>query len=375
MGARTALLPLRRERNSVVKSRRLETAIVVCSALILLLLSYERQAAQQRGPASLFSTYDSGPNGYRALLTVLRQAGVDVSQFDRRLAVLAPETKTLVLSGYENDPSPNPLNQRDVETLRRFVAGGGRLVVLDSKFAGNKDATPGIGSSVAATQNDATALVDNRFTSGVARVAAPIEAVFPFSEREGVPLLANASGVVAVAYAFGKGEVVAVTAPALFGNAYLRRAGNLAFAYDVVSGHGPAAFDEYVHGYDDDLSFWAALPQSVHVASFVVAAIVLLAIVGASVPFAPPVPLEPPDERDSSAFVDAMAALMRRAQARRAAVAAFAQNARRLYRRSEDERVREFAAEIERLAGAAAVSDQSLLRAAELDYRLRRAPS
>jgi hypothetical protein len=70
-----------------------------------------------------------------------------------------------------------------------------------------------------------------------------------------------------------------------------------------------------------------------------------------------------------------MAALMQRAHAKRAALAAFAQNARRLYRRTEDERIREAAAEIERLAGAATVSDASLLRAAELDYGLRRMPS
>ena len=70
-----------------------------------------------------------------------------------------------------------------------------------------------------------------------------------------------------------------------------------------------------MHGYDDDATLWQVLPQSVRLAAWIVAAIIGLALIGANVPFAPPVPAEPPDERDSSAFVNAMAALLRRAHA------------------------------------------------------------
>jgi hypothetical protein len=359
-----------------VRTRPIETAIAVAAVLVLLLLGYERDAVQRRTPASVFSTYDSGPNGYRALLTVLRQAGADVTQFDRPLRELQPQTQTLVLSDYTADSSKNPLNPvGDRSALDRFVRNGGRLVVLYSALGGSSEPLlpGGVGSQVAATEGWAVSLAENRFTAGAQRLSGPIDAVFPYDERYGEPLFGNDSGIVALGYAHGKGEVIAVSAPALFGNAYLRRAGNLAFAYNLIAGHGPAAFDEYVHGYNDDVSFWAVLPQSVRDAFFVVVAILLLAVAGASVPFAPPIPAEPPDERDSSAFLDAMAALMRRAQARRSVLAAFAQNARRLYRRNEDERVREAAAEIEGLASGERVTDESLVRAAVLDYRLGRA--
>jgi hypothetical protein len=378
MGARSRCVPIDCERDRSVRARRLETAIVIAAALALILLGYERNAAQRPVPPSVFSTYDSGPNGYRALFTVLRQAGADVAQFDRPLALLGPQTGTLVISDYTADASSNLLNpKKDGIALDRFVRNGGRLVVLYSATAGtNEPLVPGgLGRQIATSERQAVSLADDRFTVGADRVSGPIDAVFPYSERYGEPLFANDSGIVALGYAHGKGEVIAITTPALFGNAYLRRAGNLAFAYNVITGHGPAAFDEYVHGYDDNLSLWAALPQPVHDAAFIVAGILLLAVAGASVPFAPPIPAEPADERDSSAFLDAMAALMRRARARRVAVAAFAQNARRLYRRSEDERVREAAAEIEGLAAGDDVSDEALLRAAVLDHRLRRASS
>ena len=74
------------------------------------------------------------------------------------------------------------------------------------------------------------------------------------------------------------------------------------------------SFDEYVHGYDEGVTFWNALPAAVHTAVYLTIAIVVLALVGANVPFVPAIPLEPPDERDSSGYIDAMAALMRRAR-------------------------------------------------------------
>ncbi len=355
-----------------MRARRLEIVILAVAALILLVLGFERKAAESASPPSVFSTYDRGPNGYAALFTVLRQAGVEVTRFERRLSQLQPEVRTLVIAEDAFDPSA--LGKGDAAVLRQFVRNGGRLVVLSSVFAGKRDAIPAVARSIQASQRMAIPVVANRFTGSVNRITAPIDAVLPFTERQGEPLLGNEAGIVAIGYAYGNGEVVAITAPALFGNAYLNDAGNLAFAYNVIAGHGPAAFDEYVHGYDEDAGFWAALPAPVHVAVFMAIGILLLTIAGANVPFAPPVSLEPPAERDSSAFLDAMADLMRRARARRAVVSAFAQNARRLYRRSENERVRENAAEVERLASASDVSDESLLRAAVLDYRLRAEP-
>jgi hypothetical protein len=352
-----------------MRARRLEIAILAAAALILLVLGFERNAAESASPPSVFSTYDRGRNGYGALFTVLRQTGVEVSRFERRLSQLQPEVRTLVIA--EDAADPSAFGKGDATVLRQFVRNGGRLVALSSSFAGNRDAIPGVARSIEASQRMAVPVVVNRFTGGVSRVAAPIDAVFPFTERQGEPLLGNEAGIVAVGYAYGRGEVLAITAPALLGNAYVNDAGNLAFAYNVIAGHGPAAFDEYVHGYDEDAGFWAALPAPVRAAGFIVIALLLLTIAGANVPFAPPVPLEPYAQRDSSAFLYAMADLMRRSKAQRAVVSAFAQNARRLFRRSENERVRENAAEVERLASASIVGDESLLRAAVLDYRLR----
>lgn len=294
---------------------RLDAVIVAAAALVLVALAYANSTAP-RQPVSVFSTFDTGANGYRALYEVLRNAGVRVSRFERVVAVLDPSVKTLVVTGYEDDPSRKPLNEHDAAAIRRFVEGGGRLVAIDTEFAGKNDITPGVGTTQTVSGIAAISLAHNAYTAGVSQVLGPIGSIFPFSSKRGIPLLANTTGSVAISYRYGRGEVVAITAPQLFGNRRLRDADNLRFAYNAIANHGPAAFDEYVHGYDDGLTMWGALPLAVRAAFWIVVAIVVLALIGANVRFAPPYLPNIRDERDTSSYISALAELMRRSRAR-----------------------------------------------------------
>src|SRR5580700_581360 len=294
---------------------RPDIIILVVSALLIVLLAYERSTIE-KPHVSVYSTYDTGRNGYRALYEVLRAAGQPVRRFERDLATLDPSVKTLIVTGYEDDPSAKPLDEHDASQLRSFVQNGGRLVAIDTGFAGKDDVTPDVGTTLRAGGNAAIALARNTYTAGVARVSGSIGWIFPFKEPRGIPLLANDRGIVAVAYRLGRGEVIAVTAPALFGNAQLRNADNLRFAYNAIAGHGEAAFDEYVHGYNNGLTMWAALPGPVHAAVWIVLALAVIALIGANVPFAPPYLPDPLDERDSSDYITAIAELMRRSRRR-----------------------------------------------------------
>jgi hypothetical protein len=298
-----------------MKKLRLDLVIVIVCALMLGLLTFERSTTENGEPLSVFSTYDTGPNGYRALYEVLGTAKVPVRRFQRELVTLDPSIRTLVVTGYEDDLSRNPLGQHDADAIKEFVLGGGRFVAIDTEFAGPQDITPGVGTTLRNGGGDAVALARDGLTAGVARVSGPIDWSFPFRER-GVPLLANGQGVVAVWYPYGRGDVIAITAPAIFGNEWLRNAENLRFAYNVLAGHGSVAFDEYVHGYSDNLSMWAALPPAVRAAVWVVLALAVIALIGANVPFAPPFLTEAPDERDSSDYIGAIAELMRRSHRR-----------------------------------------------------------
>ncbi len=300
----------------MTKPIRLDVIILAGCALLLILLAYERSATEQKHRPSVFSTYDTGPNGYRALYEVLNAGGLPVRRYERELPLLESSVRTLVITGYEEDPSAKPLDEHDAAWLRDYVLKGGRLVAIDEEFAGPEDIAPGVGTTLRNGGGEAVTLARSEYTAGVSHVQGTIGWIFPFKEPRGVPLLANRQGMVAVLYRVGKGEVIAVTAPALFGNAQLRNADNLRFAYNAIAGHGTAAFDEYVHGYSDSLTTWGALPAAVHAAVWIVVALIVIALIGANVPFAPPYLPNAPDERDSSHFITALAELMRRSRRR-----------------------------------------------------------
>jgi hypothetical protein len=290
--------------------------LIICGALVVL-LGYEHIALQQRQRPSVFSSYDTGPNGYRALFEVLHAAGVPVTRFGRVGAALDPSVRTLVITGYEHDPDAKPLDRRDTDELRRFVTGGGRLVALDEEFAGPQDVTPGIGMSRKTPHGVvAIPLATNAYTAGVDAVRGAINWTFPFDTSRGIPLLANKDGIVALWYRYGRGEVIAVTVPSLFGNEALRNGDNARFAYNIIAGHGLVAFDEYIHGYSDGSTMWGVLPGAVHAAVWIVIAIAVIALIGANVPFAPPYLPAPADERTSSDYITAIAGLLRRSRRR-----------------------------------------------------------
>ncbi len=294
---------------------RTEIAIVAVGALLFVLLAYERTSIAERQRPSVYSTYDTGRSGYRALYEVLRAAGVPAARFERDITALEPSVKTLVVTGYENDPSAKPLDEHDANTLRRFVFDGGRLVAIDAEFAGANDITPGVGTTYPHLgAGEAIPLSHGGFTAGVTRLRGTIEWYFPFGNSHGTPLVANAKGIVAVWYRLGRGEVVAISAPELFGNAQLRNADNVRFVYNAIAGHGPVAFDEYVHGYDDNLTMWGVLPPAVHAAVWITLAIAAIALIGANIPFAPPYLPAPGDERTSADYITAVAELMRRSR-------------------------------------------------------------
>jgi Domain of unknown function (DUF4350) len=298
--------------------RHLDVVILVIATALFLLVGYERSTIERDRKPSTFSSYDTGPNGYRALFEVLRAAGVPVRRFEAPLGVLDASIRTLVVTSYEFEDFSiaHPLNERDAAFLKSFVRSGGRLVAIDSQFAGTSDAAPAVGSTVIASGGDAVALPQNAFTAGVVRVRGSIGWIFPFSEKRGVPLLANRAGIVAMWYRFGRGEVIAITAPLLFGNEALRNADNLRFAYNAIAGHGAVAFDEYVHGYSETPTIWGVLPNTVRAAVWTVVAVVLIALIGANVPFAPPLWPQRSDERTSADYITALAELMRRSRRR-----------------------------------------------------------
>lgn len=134
---------------------------------------------------------------------------------------------------------------------------------------------------------------------------------------------------------------------------------NVRLAYDTLAGRGLVLFDERPYGYGNGRSLWSVLPQPVRIAFWIALVALGVVILDGNTGLAPPIPPEPPAERDSGAYVASMASLLRRAHAGRAAIARFAEA-------FPDD------AELAMLAAHPHPSESSLLRAAKLFHRHRK---
>ncbi len=163
-------------------TRRFEVSIVIVSAVVIALIAYG-DGSTRKQPPSVYSTYDTGRNGYRALYEVLHSAGVPVGRFERVLGTLDPSVKTLIITGNENDPGAHPLDEHDAARLRRFVQNGGRLVAIDEEFAGPQDVTPGVGATLRNGGGEAIALARNPYMKASGTCAERSRGSFPSPYR------------------------------------------------------------------------------------------------------------------------------------------------------------------------------------------------
>jgi len=230
--------------------------VVLIAALTVLAL------ASTGGPVSTHSTFDTGPNGYRALYDVLHAEAIPVSRLEAPLGTLDPAVRVLaVAASIPQVGGVQPAVIYDPSDLKRLTAltkRGGTVIAFGRIF--------GMKPSARVRFFDVQA-----YTNLV------------LSEHP-----ANALDV-----------------------------------YRAVAGKGLVAFDEHQQGYDSTQSLWSVLPPPVHAAVVLAAIAVVLALIDANVRFAPPIARDPPADRDSSDYVRSMASLLRRAHAGQAAIERF----------------------------------------------------
>lgn len=325
---------------------------------------------------STYSSYDTGPNGYRAIYEVMRREGVATSRFERELPSVRSLSGTLVISeagtGGAAFLQPPTLTAGDDAALARLVRGGAHLVVLG-------DVLPSSGplalKTVAIAPSTNARAATDALSPGVTRVEGSFDRAYVVP-RGARTLLTTGGHAVAVSLRVGKGSVVAVGSARVLSNGALARSDNARFAFDVFTGATPLLFDETVHGYSVGGSMWSVLPVPVHDAVWIAISALLLAVFGALFRSAPPVALEPERVRDSRAYLTSMARLLRRARAARAAIGRFARDADLLARKRPAAAKRlALAAELsqlEVLSESARPNDRALLDAARIFAHLRK---
>ncbi len=308
------------------------------------------------------STFNSGATGLQAFYTLLSETG--------RKAVRWQEPPAALLTA-RNKPSVFVVAGRvrrefttaEADDLLRWVAGGGRLVLVDReppedllKMSGQwtveveakenfeiMSADPSDTKQMTGDMAAAKPVQPSLFTTGVNAVQPSQFAAAITFERHGFergappprsmssksdPYVAvdEAAPTVHIAQAqnnllvdvpYGSGRIVILSDPFIIANDGIALVDNAQLAVNIVSGDGVVAFDEYHQGYGADsnrfLQFFAGTP----VVAIFLQAVLLVGLVffSQSRRFARAVPEPEPDRLSKLEYVGAMAELQQRTRA------------------------------------------------------------
>ena len=325
---------------------------IVGAALVALiagsLLRSTRQAAEQRVLPTATS-YSSAPFGLRALYLAVGQLGYETRRTRAPLVSAAlADRGTLVVA----DPAPVPLSEREWKDLQSWVRRGNTLVLA------GEDEMPLFDPSTADADEKPERPVTyahptqpGRLTSGVGALAIRSDRRLDLdrggkargrhagksSDDEELPWFAMAgsadmdealatavevigdeSGAV-VGYArLGAGGLAVLASAWPLSNEGIGRADNFRLVLNAIGTRGPVLFDEYHHGYRDQLA-WGLLPLPLKLALSQLAIGLLVAAYARGRRLGPVVPLEP-SSRQRTEFLQTMTAALQRGHATRLAL-------------------------------------------------------
>lgn len=217
----------------------LRLAALLVVLFVAIVLALEWFAPTPGGPAG--SSFATAPAGAAAYAELLARDGRDVVRLREPVAEAGEIDTLVVLEPQHVDPAEARAIGRRVRGGMRLVAGGGatgwlRDVVAEPPAKGG--GPPGR-ARVVGDAPETAGLTLVRFARGGTWAR--------LGQTE--PLLATASGPVAVAAGQGEGRVVLLADPTPLLNGALADADNAAFALDVAPGR--VAFLESIHGYTD----------------------------------------------------------------------------------------------------------------------------
>lgn len=348
--------------------------IVFAAALAALIALALLRSAQQGSQVSVPSTYDTGAAGYAAVYELLAREGIARERFEFPLAHLARTHGTLVLAGDGALAKAAP-SKSALSVLDRWVSAGGHLVVLDAALpwdARTLLALPPL-HAVARSEDARTACAFTSALRGL-QVAAEIDAAYSSTcTAARASVLRSGGWAPAILLARGRGTIALLTTPAFFDNFHLAQRENARVAYALLSAP-PVLFDERVHGHAAGRTFWEVLPGQMHAAIVLAIFAVVLAVIGANIPFAPAYAAAPPEERDSGAYIASLAQMLQRAGAGSEAIARIARRCEQVLglRAFGDERARMLLRELRTLESTPHPGPNDVLQAGRIFARVRK---
>ncbi|HEV8204087.1 MAG TPA: DUF4350 domain-containing protein [Pyrinomonadaceae bacterium] len=325
------------------------------------------------------STYHNGPTGLRALHDFLSESGYKIIRWRETPKKLLGQSGKLVTTFVVVGQTQIPFSEDDGNSLHDWVAGGGRLVIIDRKLSDLAPSSQGWSISASALElpnNEIDPASSSKMTEGVtallpvqptiltsnvqsvmpSRFAARLRIIPPAEKDKAggigpgpvirgtgiavrqdevpepppprapsipsspVPIvhIADKKGAVLVDYSYGAGKVVILSDPYIVSNGGIRLDDNLQLAINAITARdGVIAFDEYHQGHGVTGNAFAAYFAGTPVLGLAaqIGLVVLLMLWTNARRFGRPLPLPQVDRRSSLEFVASMAELQERSRA------------------------------------------------------------
>lgn len=357
-------------------------AIIATIAVILGLLVALNTASYVQKPDEMDSefspnrsSYHAGPTGTRAFYEFLQESNYKTVRWRKPFSALLDENKlsrpqTMLVVG----ETRIPFDQQEELILVRWVAGGGRLIIIDRQppmgklpllnhwvlssrtlqdplfntqpekpetlIEGVKPVAPAqpalLTSNVETVQpsryaarlmlgspnnKEETAAKDEEKKKAAEEISPEVNGPDDSENAFGpapVVHLADDEGALLLDYTYGAGRIVILSDPFMVANNGINRADNLHLATDLVGGREQLiAFDEYHHGHGMTrtslLTYFMGTPIPAIVAQL--ALLTLIVIWARGRRFARPLPAPQIDRRSKLEFITSMAELQMRARA------------------------------------------------------------
>jgi hypothetical protein len=314
-------------------------AIALAALVIISLFAAPGGKQQQSG-----STYGRSPDGYGAWYAFMKSRGVTIQRWQKPLKLLfqPSELKTPTLKTANPNQTAETQRRRDAHTIMAVTASPSlfsspAVSPLSSPITllQVSSAEPLSVASVAWVERGnvlillgaRSPITNAPFESAIATPAGAVQ--IHTSRREvdrntqSKPLLRDAFGSVVWQQPMGKGRVIFASTPHLAANAYQDAPGNFEFLATLVAATNlPIWVDEYSHGYKDIeviqqedgnlVSYLAKTPLLLVLIQVTVIMLVLLW--GQNQRLGPAIALATPSVNNSEAYIQAMAAVLRKAE-------------------------------------------------------------
>lgn len=296
--------------------------IVALVVMVLLSLVVAPQNQQQQG-----STYSRAPSGYGAWYAYMEQQDLPIQRWQRPLAELveqaAPPAQEVVSnrarSGQEKLAQREQLLIPASVTLMQINNRAARFKVVDEDWVARGNVVVLVGVRTPVSKAPFRSLL----SSPVGDIK--IETSRRENRRTAQPRLQDQYGMVVWEEVRGQGKIIYIATPHFAANAYQDQPGNFKFLAQLASAPGHAIFvDEYSHGYKDQDTIAA---QTDSLASYLAktpllllaiqAAVILLVLIwGRNQRLGLPRPVLEPTVDNSEAYIQALAAVLQKANCR-----------------------------------------------------------